>query len=171
MRTLKQLLNTIPQEGTLEWIGIRPQRRAAMVEVYTAKMTCETGLEGDRYSGRTKNRQITIIQAEHLPVIASCVGLEAIKPTDLRRNLMVSGVNLLAFKDKFITIGQVQLEVTGLCHPCSRMEEIFGPGGYNAVRGHGGLTARVLSEGAVSVGDRVLLNAKEGVEGDDMPKP
>jgi len=157
MRTLKQLLNTIPQEGILEWIGIRPQRRAAMVEVDSAKMSCETGLEGDRYSGRTKNRQITIIQAEHLPVIASCVGLEAVKPADLRRNLMVSGVNLLAFKDKFITIGQVQLEVTGLCHPCSRMEEIFGPGGYNAVRGHGGLTARVLSEGTVCIGDRVLF--------------
>lgn len=97
-------------------------------------------------------RQVTLIQAEHLSVIAALAGLEVVTPEQLRRNLVVSGLPLLALKDRRFKIGDVLLEGTGECHPCSRMEEAFGPGGYNAVRGHGGITARVLEGGLIEVG-------------------
>ena len=97
-------------------------------------------------------RQVTLIQAEHLPVIAALAGLETVAPEHLRRNVVVSGLALLALKDRRFRIGDVLLEGTGECHPCSRMEEVFGPGGYNAVRGHGGITARVLEGGLIEVG-------------------
>lgn len=100
-------------------------------------------------------RQVTLLQAEHLPVIAALAGLEAVTPELLRRNLLVSGISLLALKDRRFWVGEVLLEGTGECHPCSRMEENLGPGGYNAVRGHGGLTARVITGGRVRVGDVV----------------
>ena len=115
------------------------------------------GLEGDRYRRKGGKRQVTLMQAEHLPVIASLLGRDEIDPALLRRNIAVRGINLLALKKQRFQIGDAVFEGTGLCHPCSRMEETFGPGGYNAVRGHGGLTARVVQEGRISIGDMVRL--------------
>lgn len=157
MKTMKELLSTLPQQGELCWIGLRPERRASMLSVDSVSASPERGLEGDRYQGRTGKRQVTLMQEEHLSVIASCSGQLRVTAEDLRRNLLVRGINLLALKNRVITVGDVELEVTGLCHPCSRMEETLGAGGYNAVRGHGGVTARVLAGGRLRVGDKVAL--------------
>jgi MOSC domain-containing protein YiiM len=115
----------------------------------------ETGLAGDRYQSANAKRQVTLIQAEHLSVLHQLLGREPIAPELLRRNIVVKGVNLLALKDKSFSIGPVVLGMTGLCHPCSRMEDLLGAGGYNAMRGHGGITAQVLVGGRMSVGDVV----------------
>lgn len=156
MQKVHDLLTVLPRVGRLDWIGLSPARRGAIVPVSEAVVRVGTGLDGDHHSpsGRGK-RQVTLIQAEHLPVIASLLGRESVGPELLRRNLAVSGVNLLALKDRQFRVGEVLLEGTGQCHPCSRMEETFGPGGYNVVRGHGGITARVLEGGTIHTGDAV----------------
>ena len=153
MKTLRQILDTLPQQGEVRWIGVRPQRRAAMISLKEVFASSETGLDGDRYQGQTGKRHVTLVQEEHLAVIRSCSESELVKPEDLRRNIVISGINLLALKSRVIEIGTAQLEVTGLCHPCSRMETNLGAGGYNAMRGHGGITARILSDGTIKVGD------------------
>jgi MOSC domain-containing protein YiiM len=75
---------------------------------------------------------------------------------------VVSGLNLLALKNRRIQIGEeVLLDITGECHPCSRMEEELGPGGYNAMRGHGGITAHIMQGGVLRVGDVVRVVATQ----------
>lgn len=156
---LARLLGCLPQRGVVTWIGLRPARREAVQVVEAVEAVPGQGLAGDRFRGRASGagkRQVTLIQAEHLPVIASLVGRDDINPALLRRNIAVRGINLLALKDKCFKIGEALFETTGLCHPCSRMEEAFRDGGYNAVRGHGGITARVLEGGWIRVGDEVV---------------
>ena len=151
---LARLLDAPMRPGRLVWIGLRPERRAPVVEVDQALLEPSQGLAGDRWRGATTGaRQVTLVSAEHLRAIASFLGLDAVAPSRLRRNLVVEGVNLLALKGTRFRIGNALLEFSGECHPCSRMEEEFGPGGYNATRGHGGITARVIEGGAIRIGD------------------
>jgi MOSC domain-containing protein YiiM len=154
---LQQLLDTLPQRGRVEWIGIRPERGAEMIELTSVQINRGSGLAGDRFNGREDSpRQVTLMQQEHLAVIAACVGRETIAPAMLRRNIVVSGINLLALKDKQFHLGGALLEYSGACHPCSKMEAALGSGGYNAMRGHGGITARVLEVGRAAIGDPLV---------------
>ena len=156
---LQVLLDTLPQVGRVQWIGVRPSRTEPMTELELVQADLGKGLEGDRFSGRVGNpRQVTLIQQEHLAVIAACVGQKSVSPTQLRRNIVVSGINLLALKDKTFRIGDALLEFSGLCHPCSKMERQLGEGGYNAMRGHGGITARVLESGLIRLKDPVFYH-------------
>lgn len=153
---LARLIEAPMRPGRVVWIGLRPARRAQMQVVETATLDPAQGLVGDHYSSRTGGaRHVTLIQAEHLSAIAAHLGLEAVTPEQLRRNIVVSGINLAALKGRRIMLGEALLEATGECHPCSRMEAILGSGGYNAVRGHGGITARVVGNGVVRLGDAV----------------
>lgn len=158
MILIKDLLNIFPYHGRLEWIGLRPERRSPMKIVESVQAITDSGLEGDRKTLSTTSdskRQVTLIQFEHLAVIASLIKLDNIKPELLRRNLVISGINLIALKNKKFYIGDVLFEGTGECHPCSRMEETLGTGCYNAMRGHGGITAKILSNGKITINDIV----------------
>lgn len=155
MKTIDSLMNTLPQVGSVEWLGVRTVRRDPMSIVDRIAVNASVGIVGDRYSGRSGARHVTLIQWEHLAVVSSVTGQASVSPELLRRNIVVRGVNLLAFKGKSMKIGSATLEITGLCHPCSRMEEMLGPGGYNAMRGHSGITARVLTSGYIAMGDSV----------------
>lgn len=154
------LYETMPQIGRVQWIGLRPQRREPMLVVDEVEVDVGSGLVGDRFNAKPgSKRMVTLIQAEHLPVIASILAMQSVEPAELRRNIVVSGINLLALKapDKELTfsVGDAVLRMTGNCHPRSRMEETLGPGGFNAMRGHGGITATVVASGKIHVGCKV----------------
>lgn len=156
--SLADLMRTLPQVGRVEEIWLRPARRAAPVAVSETKAACATGLDGDRYRGRSPRarRQVTLIQAEHLPAIAALSGNREVSAGTLRRNLVVSGIPLVALKGRFFSVGEAVFEYTVPCDPCRRMEDALGAGGFNAMRGMGGICVRVTSPGVIRVGDPVV---------------
>lgn len=156
---LAVLMANLPRVGRVEWIGLRPQRDVPMRAVDRVEARAGKGLAGDRYTGGSGNRGVTLIQAEHLPAIAALSGHTVVTPETLRRNVLVSGIPLIALKGRRFRIGEVLLEGTDSCDPCSRMEAALGPGGYNAMRGHGGLCARILAGGEFAIGDAVIALA------------
>ncbi|HMM23350.1 MAG TPA: MOSC domain-containing protein [Pseudoxanthomonas mexicana] len=150
---LARLMATLPRAGKVEWIGLRPARDGAMIATGTVEAIAGAGLVGDRYKGGSGKRGITLIQAEHLPAIAALAQRPDLTPALLRRNVVVSGIPLIALKQRRFRIGTAVFEGTEECDPCSRMEDALGQGGYNAMRGHGGLCARIVEGGTFGLGD------------------
>ncbi|MBA4287293.1 MAG: MOSC domain-containing protein [Xanthomonadaceae bacterium] len=151
-------MNAPMRAGRLDWIGLRPARRETLLAVESAQVEIGGGLAGDHYSGPADaKRMVSMIQAEHLAAVAGILGLHAVTPFMTRRNLVISGLNLLALKGRTFTIGDALFAFTGPCAPCSRMDENLGPGGFQAMRGHGGIITRVLKPGTIRVGDAVVV--------------
>lgn len=162
MKMMSELLETIPQVGRLEWIGLASTRLEPMTMPESAELVVGKGIVGEHHAKRrASKREVTIIQWEHLATVASIMHRDNVDPGLLRRNLAVSGINLLALKNATFQIGDVVLQGTGPCEPCSRMEENLGTGGYNAMRGHGGITAKVIQAGVIQKGDPVRFVALE----------
>lgn len=153
METVADLVQKFAKPGRIEWIGVRPSRYMPLIPLDEVHIR-RTGLVGDHRSKAGK-RTVTLIQAEHLPVIAAlCLdGATTVAPGRLRRNIVVSGISLLALRNAEFHLGGALLRGSGLCAPCSRMEAELGHGGYNAMRGHGGICAEVLEEGTARIGD------------------
>ncbi len=98
---MKDLLRIIPQKGKVEWIGIRSKKKEELSVVESVKVEKGTGLVGDHFKGSSSGkRQVTLIQQEHLNVISSILGEKRIDPKLTRRNIVVSGINLLSFKHR-----------------------------------------------------------------------
>jgi MOSC domain-containing protein YiiM len=164
---LRGLTTQFAQTGKLEAIFLRTARGEPCQRINSVQAIAGKGLLGDRASLKTSSatisskRQVTLIQAEHIQVLSLLLN-KTIHAEVLRRNLVVSGINLLATKSLFknqpmqLMIGEVILEVTGPCEPCSKMEVLLGKGGYNAMRGHGGITAKVIKGGNITLNDSVL---------------
>lgn len=169
--TMADLLASLPQVGQVTGLCVRPGRDQPAEPRDRVMAIADRGLEGDRFAGRPgAKRQVTLIQQEHLAAIAGMLALDGpIDPLLTRRNLVVSGLNLLALKGRRFQVGGAVLAYTGPCDPCSHMEATFGPGAWNAMRGHGGICARILEGGPIALGDsvRVTMGDAEG----DPPSP
>jgi len=144
--------------GCLEWIGLRPERKADLLVVDQVEAIAELGLAGDRRCKGTAGsaRQVTLINREHIEVVAKLLGLESIDPAILRRNLVVSGINMVALRHQRFRIGDAEFEASAHCHPCLRMEQALGKGAVAAMLGHGGVCAKIVKSGVVRVGDEVV---------------
>lgn len=156
--SLNQLKAQFPQQGKVEWIGVRSSKSNSMQVLNSVNAQANRGLEGDR-SALTAGgkRQVTLFQAEYLAVVASLHASDTLSYDSFRRNIVISGLNLNILLNEQLLLGDALVEITGLCHPCNKMERDLGVGAYNALRGHGGLTAKILKSGMIALDDRVQV--------------
>lgn len=165
MQTIADLKARFAQPGKVEWLGIAREARGEIEVVDSVEVALTTGIVGEHHANRgNSKRQVTLVQAEHLEVVASVLAKDKVPPELLRRNVVVRGINLLALKDRRFRIGEAVLQGSGLCVPCSRMEWNLGVGGYNAMRGHGGINTVVVEPGVIRLGDAVEAIMEENDE-------
>ena len=160
MENVLDLKQTFPNSGRVDWIGIATERLGDISVLHSVHVEVGTGIQGEHHANSSRSkRQVTLFQAEYLPVLALLIQQERVDPRVLRRNIVVSGINLNALKTLPFRIGDAVLCGSGPCPPCSRMEANLGTGGYAAMLGHGGITATVQTAGEIRVGDRVVFDA------------
>ena len=106
-------MSAFPFTGTVAWIGVRPAPRVAMLALEYVEAIAGRGLQGDRTAEKSRpgnDRQVTLIQAEHLDAIAALLRRESIESALLRRNIVVSGINLVSLKGHTFRIGDALLQ-------------------------------------------------------------
>lgn len=142
--------------GRVEWIGLRSARKQQVEVCESAQAIAGAGLEGDHKSTTSNgsSRQITLINEEDIHAIGSLLNL-TVDPALMRRNVVVSGINLHALRYQRLRIGEAVIEIRAHCHPCVRMENNFGPGAVLAMYGHAGYCATIEQGGVIRLGDRV----------------
>jgi len=84
--------------GTVAAISVRPKRIESPILLNQVVAVENKGLDGDRSKGG--NRQVTLIQKEHIAAVASFLEKPSLEFTLTRRNILVEGINLLALKGK-----------------------------------------------------------------------
>jgi MOSC domain-containing protein YiiM len=140
-------------EGQVVGVRLCVGHREPMRSVLTAKMVEGYGLEGDRHAGGEgprNARQALLMDRETLEEFGLSDG-------EVRENLTVSGLDFSKLKEgQRLSVGEVELEVTGDCAPCARIDEIR-PGLKAEIKGRRGSLVMVLRTGEVNVGDRVRV--------------
>ncbi len=150
--------------GRLEGIARHKVSREPMETLDRARVTPETGLEGDCRGavpeGKKGNRQITVIEAESwAAAMDEMGGPDGLVWSDRRANLMVSGVRLPREAGGVIAIGKsLRIEVRCECDPCSRMDGLReGLRAALTPDWRGGICGRVISGGEIALGDEVRI--------------
>ncbi len=162
MASINELKTHFLHPGKIEWIGLRNSQSREIIHVDTAEVLLDHGLVGDKSAQKPgSKRQLTLIQAEYFSVMESFLHKKKISPEILRRNIVVSGINLSVLLKNNLKINGVIIEITGNCAPCKKMEEALGFGAFNAMRNHGGVNAAVRKGGVISVGDEVQVSIEK----------
>ncbi len=143
--------------GTLKHIHIVRVKRGDPEPIAEALLAPGRGVPGDHHDRPGIKRAVTLIRDETIADVGRGLGI-AITAGSSRRNLTTAGIDLDSLeKGTRLVLGGAELEVTGPCDPCNRMEKALGPGALAIMQGRGGVVARVLREGLIRPGDSVRV--------------
>lgn len=155
--------------GTIQAIYITPVASQPMRPLKSVKAIAGVGLEGDRYAagvGFYSNnpttpgaREVTLIAEESIEQAARDAGV-TLEGRDTRRNLITRGVDLRQLLGKRFAIGEVICEGVRDCAPCIHLDALTGKRIMPHLVYSGGLRARIVEGGVISVGDAIVVTGE-----------
>lgn len=130
-----------------------PPGEHPVVEVSQIECVAGKGIEGDRFFGFKENYkgQITFLASEIFETVCRQFGVLNKSPGVMRRNVVTAGVDLNRLIGKRFTAQEVEFEGVCECSPCYWMDGAIAPGAEEALRGNGGLRAKILTDGTLRV--------------------
>jgi MOSC domain-containing protein YiiM len=132
-----------------------------LTEVPSIECVAGRGIRGDRFFDYKDNYkgQITFFSSEVFERLAAHFGLTNKSAGAVRRNVIVSGIELNDLIGEEFSIQGVRLRGTAHCRPCYWLDQAVAPGTEEFLQGNGGLRAQILSDGVISMGDAQLVLA------------
>lgn len=169
---------TPTSRGTVEAIHISPSAGEPMQRLSACEAVAGQGLAGDRYlqgtgyySGRPLadgGRQITLLEAEELERLERESGIR-LDSAESRRNVLTRSIPVNDLIGEQFRIGDVVCEGVAICEPCTYLERLTGKRVMRPLVHRGGLRARIVSGGTISVGDEIHVSPGASVESKEPP--
>jgi MOSC domain-containing protein YiiM len=129
-----------------------------LIEVESIQCIAGRGIRHDRFFDYRDDYkgQITFFSLEVFDHLCAAVHMESADPALTRRNVLTRGVDLNELIEQEFEVQGVRFRGTSECRPCYWMDQALGPGAEQFLRGHGGLRARILTNGTLVSTARLL---------------
>ena len=145
--------------GKIEAINISSISEEETVYVNQAFLEKNKGIVNDRYYNNFKHsmEQVTLIDKEEIDLFNYNIK-KNIDYKDFRRNIIVSGLNLIKCINKTILINDVKLKIHEICQPCKYLQDkLKTPELVKLLVNKSGVRAEIITSGFIKVNDRVKV--------------
>jgi MOSC domain-containing protein YiiM len=124
-----------------------------MRQVQTATLETGVGITGDKHAEAASRRQVLLADKERLDAVE-------VDPGTIKENLTVEGLDAMSLEPGTrLRINAAVLEITSVCEPCFRMDEIR-PGLRADLAGRRGMNSVVIAGGVINVGDEIQVEER-----------
>lgn len=157
-------------DGHVTAIHTAPEAGDPMQPQETVTAVAGKGLKGDRYfnqagswsgdKGRDlppEDRAITLFESEILEIVERDENI-TLSPEDHRRNITTTGIAADHLVDHQFTLGNAVCEGVAICEPCAYLESLTQDGVLNALIHRGGLNARIIETGDITINDPITIH-------------
>lgn len=136
--------------ATISGIWTSPARKSARMDAHERRTAIKGfGLEGCAH-GHPPKREVLFASRDHLDAVG-------VAPGAIRENITIDGDDVQEWPvGQRLKAGEALFEVTMVCDPCHRMDELR-PGLRAELDGRRGMLARVVETGEIAVGDEIEL--------------
>lgn len=148
-------------DGVVEDIWVTGEGSAAMERVGEVRTVAGCGIEGDRYCKGTgfwtrygDVCEVTLIEGEDLDHIENKLGI-SVANGQHRRNIVTRGIRLGELRRRRFRVGDALFEYDRPRPPCRHVQDLSEPGMTRALKGRGGICARIVEGGLIRARDTI----------------